>query len=72
MKNHLRMVALMAATCMNLACDGPHEEAGEKADATSGATGGESSIIAGPAEKAGERKDREEAQREADAGSASR
>jgi hypothetical protein len=51
---------LLAATGLH-ACDGPHEDAGERADARSGATGGASSIISGPAEKAGEQRDREEA-----------
>lgn len=45
------------------ACDGPHEEAGEKADVRSGAVDSESSLVAGPAEKAGERLD--EAERKA-------
>lgn len=57
-------IVLLAASAL-FACDGPNEEAGEKADARSGATGGESSMISGPAEKAGEQKDREEASRPA-------
>lgn len=44
------------------ACDGPHENAGERIDARRGATGGESSIVAGPAERRGEELDRKEAQ----------
>jgi hypothetical protein len=59
----LRYVTILAAAAAIQACDGPHENAGEKADARSGATGGASSMIAGPAEKAGERQDREDARR---------
>ena len=39
------------------ACDGPEEDAGERIDAARGETGGESSMIAGPAEKRGEARD---------------
>lgn len=62
MRNIIRTATtLLTAIALN-ACDGPHEEAGEKADARNGFTSGESSIIAGPAEKAGEQRDRQEAQ----------
>ena len=51
--------------CLVLAaCDGPHEDAGERLDAQRGATGGESSIISGPAEQAGEQQDRREKEAE--------
>jgi len=47
------------AACLTFAaCDGPQEDAGERIDAMRGATGGESSIVAGPAEKRGEQMDR--------------
>lgn len=50
----------LAACLMFAACDGPHEDAGERIDAKSGATGGESSIVSGPAERRGEELDRQE------------
>jgi hypothetical protein len=63
----IRISAALLAASAVCACDGPHEDAGERADARNGATSGASSIISGPAEKAGERQDREEARRRADA-----
>lgn len=63
----IRTGAALLAASATCACDGPHEDAGERADARNRATGGESSIISGPAEKEGERKDREEARRRAGA-----
>lgn len=38
-------------------CDGPHEEAGERADVRNGLVDSVSSIKAGPMERAGERLD---------------
>ena len=50
--------SLPLALCILLgACDGPHEDAGERIDAARGETAGESSIVAGPAEKRGEARD---------------
>lgn len=48
----------LAACLLFAACDGPREDAGERIDAKNGATGGESSMISGPAEKRGEELDR--------------
>jgi hypothetical protein len=39
------------------ACDGPQEQAGEEADAASGAVGNEDTLRSGPAETLGERAD---------------
>jgi hypothetical protein len=39
------------------ACDGPREQAGEKADNAAGAVDGEDSLKSGPAESMGERQD---------------
>lgn len=52
----------IAAFFIVAACDGPNEDAGERIDARSGVTGGESSMISGPAEKRGEELDRLAAQ----------
>lgn len=40
------------------ACDGPREDAGEKADFESGAVNSEDTLRQGPAEQLGEKKDR--------------
>ncbi len=53
-----RAFKVLAACFLLPACDGPHENAGERIDAMRGETGGESSIVAGPAEKRGEQMDR--------------
>ncbi|QAY76394.1 hypothetical protein [Sphingosinicella sp. BN140058] len=54
----LRKAALAGALVMMVAaCDGPQEQAGEKADNASGAVDGEDSIESGPAETMGERND---------------
>jgi hypothetical protein len=51
--------------CLLLAaCDGPLEDAGERMDARNGATGGESSIVSGPAERRGEELDRQARERD--------
>lgn len=56
---------LAIATCLLFgACDGPREDAGERIDARSGATGGESSMISGPAERRGEELDRKASERD--------
>ena len=60
-----QLAAIVLTTSLIWSCDGRHEDAGEKADARNGLTGGESSIVAGPAEKAGEQKDLEESRRRA-------
>ena len=41
-----------------VACDGPRENAGEKADFASGAVNSEDSLQKGPAEQLGEKQDR--------------
>jgi len=55
----------ITACLITAACDGPHEDAGERIDARDGATGGTGSIVAGPAERRGEALDRAEKEREA-------
>jgi phage/plasmid primase-like uncharacterized protein len=47
----------LAAALAVAACDGPREQAGEKADNASGAVDGEDSVKSGPAETMGERQD---------------
>jgi hypothetical protein len=54
--------AVLTAFLMVAACDGRNEDAGERIDAQTGATGGESSIVSGPAEKRGEELDRRAAE----------
>lgn len=54
----------IAACLLFGACDGPREDAGERIDARSGATGGESSIVSGPAERRGEELDRKARERD--------
>ncbi len=50
--------SILAASFLALAaCDGPREQAGEKADAASGATNSEDAMESGPAETMGERQD---------------
>jgi len=56
----MRLLVLPAATLalsLAAACDGPREQAGEKADAASGAAPGEDSMGKGPAERLGEKQD---------------
>lgn len=54
----MRMMMLVGALAMTLAaCDGPREDAGENADAASGAVGSEDTLRSGPAETLGERQD---------------
>jgi hypothetical protein len=50
------LVALLCA-----ACDGPHEEAGEKADVAAGYTDTTSSLRQGPNERRGEKEDERDA-----------
>jgi hypothetical protein len=64
-KHPHQMAAILLTAGLIWSCDGRHEDAGERADARNGLTGGESSIVAGPAEKAGEQKDLEESRRRA-------
>ena len=59
MKRILVPIAV-AALGLAAACDGPREQAGEKADAASGAVNSEDSIDKGPAERLGEAQDRVE------------
>lgn len=52
------IAALAGALVLTVtACDGPQEQAGEKADNASGAVDGEDSVESGPAETMGERND---------------
>ncbi|HEX8126975.1 MAG TPA: hypothetical protein VF548_15475 [Allosphingosinicella sp.] len=51
-------VLTLAAGLALAACDGPREQAGEKADNASGAVDGEDSMKSGPAETMGERQKR--------------
>jgi hypothetical protein len=67
------LILIFAGPLLLAACDGPHEEAGERLDAQRGATGGTGSIVSGPAERAGERQDQLDKQRrEANAAAADR
>ncbi len=59
-----RLTLALAACLILAACDGPQEDAGERLDARRGATGGESSIVSGPAERRGEELDRQAKERE--------
>ena len=52
----ISIAALVALTLV--ACDGPRENAGEKADAAAGVVPSEDSIRSGPAETMGERQDK--------------
>ena len=52
-----RWVFTVAALATLMSCDGPREDAGERIDAETGATGGEVSIVSGPAERQGEKLD---------------
>jgi hypothetical protein len=47
----------VALISLSAACDGPQEQAGERADAATGAVNSEDSIESGPAETFGERMD---------------
>jgi hypothetical protein len=49
---------------LSAACGGRQEDAGERIDPKSGATGGESSILSGPAERRGEELDRQASERD--------
>src|SRR5688572_28910107 len=58
-KAHI-MRRICVITCLVFgiaACDGPREQAGEKADNASGAVGSEDTLRSGPAETMGERQD---------------
>jgi hypothetical protein len=56
---------LMVAVALLLGgCDGPHEEAGERADVRNGLVDSVGSIKAGPMERAGERLDELEERKE--------
>ena len=52
----MRMIAL-AGLALVAACDGPRENAGEKADVASGAVNSEDTLRQGPAERLGEKQD---------------
>jgi hypothetical protein len=58
----MHLKGLFATLCLfsTCACDGPHEEAGEKADVAAGAVGSTHSLRQGPAERAGEKQDEAE------------
>jgi hypothetical protein len=54
----MRRISVIACIILGLAaCDGPREQAGEKADNASGAVGSEDTLRSGPAETMGERQD---------------
>ncbi len=55
MKSMFTLASLLLMTLIS--CDGPREEAGEKADAAAGAEGSNSLIGKGPAERMGEKED---------------
>jgi hypothetical protein len=62
----LRLLTIGTAAMALAACDGPREQAGEKADNASGAVESEDSIKSGPAETMGERlEEQADAQRQA-------
>jgi hypothetical protein len=50
-------ISIAAVALLLGGCDGPHEEAGERADVRNGLVDSVSSIKAGPMERAGERLD---------------
>jgi hypothetical protein len=52
-----RITIAPVAALLLAACDGPHEEAGEKADVAAGLTDSASSLKSGPHERLGERLD---------------
>lgn len=52
-----RTAMIFGAALVLAACDGPQEQAGEKADNASGVVDGEDSVQSGPAETMGERRD---------------
>jgi len=55
----MRFTIIAAAMLLPLAaCDGPREQAGEKADNASGAVKSEDTMRSGPAETMGEKEDR--------------
>jgi len=57
----MRRISIIACTVLALAaCDGPREQAGEKADNASGAVESEDTLRSGPAETMGERQDQAE------------
>jgi hypothetical protein len=53
----LRHLTILFAAAV-VACDGPRENAGEKADFETGAVNSEDTLRKGPAEKLGEKQDR--------------
>ena len=53
----MKRVSILIAAAM-VACDGPRENAGEKADFESGAVNSEDTLRQGPAEQLGEKQDR--------------
>jgi hypothetical protein len=55
-----RLLLATSAASLLFGCDGPHEEAGEKADVRSGASGTVASLRSGPMERAGEERDKRE------------
>ena len=57
MRLALKLSVLWLATELG-ACDGRHEEAGEKADIAAGYTDSTASLRVGPAERAGEKQDK--------------
>jgi hypothetical protein len=52
----MKRLAILVAVAV-AACDGPREDAGEKADFASGAVNSEDTLRQGPAEKLGEKQD---------------
>ena len=54
---HARRLVITAGALLLLGCDGPRENAGEKADANAGAVSSEDTLESGPAERLGEKQD---------------
>lgn len=50
--NRTALVAAIATTMLVAGCDGPREDAGEKADANAGVVSSEDTTVSGPAETA--------------------
>jgi hypothetical protein len=59
------LFAVVAALALVAGCDGPKEDAGEKADANAGVVSSEDTIAKGPAERVGEAQDQADASRNA-------
>jgi len=57
MRHILKLLVLSAAGLAAAACDGPRENAGEKADAAAGRVGSEDTLRSGPAEEMGAKQD---------------